>query len=159
MNNQCVFCNIAKKQMPSFTIYEDDKVLAFLDINPITDGHVLLITKEHYPVFQMVPSEIMPNISKAIKKISNVMKTTLGASGTNVFIANGQAAGQALFHTAIHIIPRYNNDDILAFFIPSEKSDKSELENLKKIFLEQIQKLTKKQEGKNLESQLTNKFN
>lgn len=158
MENQCIFCNIAKKQIPSFTIYEDDKVIAFLDIKPITQGHVVLIPKDHYPLFQMIPSDIMPNISKAIRKISNTMKTALGAAATNVFIANGGAAGQMAPHAIIHIVPRYNNDDILAFFIPSEKSEKKELEELKSLFLQKIQDLSKNQQS-NLENQLTEKFN
>jgi len=153
---QCLFCGIAHKQAPSYTIYEDDKVIAVLDINPLTSGHVLLFPKEHYPVFQAIPQDVMDHMSKAIRLISNTMLKSLKATGTNIFNANGVAAGQKAPHVIIHIVPRYDSDGINTFFIPTLEYNKEKLEKLRAVFVDKLKQLQQPQSD--LESQLTEKF-
>jgi len=154
---QCLFCGIAHKQVPSYIIYEDDKIIAILDINPLTSGHVLLFPKEHYPVFQAIPQDVMDHLSKAIRLISNTMLKALKATGTNIYNANGVVAGQKAPHVIIHIVPRYDSDGINSFFIPTVATDKEKMEKLREVFVDKIKDMNSTQKS-DLEAQLTEKF-
>lgn len=156
MEQQCIFCSIVKKQIPSFIVYEDDKVLAILDANPAIRGHVLVLPKDHYPIFPIIPPDVINNISNAIKLISHSMLKSLNADGTTIFIANGAIAGQKSGHALVHIIPRYENDKITSFNIPNEKINNSELKISKKMFIEKLKELESK--SSNLEDKLNEKF-
>jgi histidine triad (HIT) family protein len=106
----CIFCKIVKGEMPSEKIYEDDKCLAFLNINPNNDGQALLIPKEHYENYFETPDDILEYLSTKTKTIGNAIKKVVGAEGINIMINSGKASGQVIFHTHIHIIPRYSKD-------------------------------------------------
>lgn len=108
----CIFCKIIKGEIPSEKIYEDDKVLAFLDIKPVHKGHVLVIPKEHYENLIETPDEIVSEIWKAAKKIGQAVKIAMEADGVNFGVNNGKAAGQEVFHMHIHIIPRFEGDEL-----------------------------------------------
>lgn len=109
---QCIFCQIASGKIASRKVYEDDKVVAVLDINPANPGHVLLMTKEHYVVMPQIPEDITAHIGMVTKAVSHALLRAIKAQGTTIFIANGVAAGQRAQHFMLHIIPRMENDRI-----------------------------------------------
>ena len=110
---QCIFCQIISGKIPSKRIYEDDKVIAILDINPAAKGHILLLPKEHYAIMPQIPEEEVEKMFVIAKKLSQVLLKALKVSGTNIFVANGLAAGQKAQHFMIHVIPRKEGDEIL----------------------------------------------
>lgn len=105
----CLFCNIAHKKIPSDIVYEDDKTLAFLDINPINPGHTLVIPKKHSENLYDITSADMTACMETAQKIANSL-VKIGAQGINIGQNNGSPAGQVIFHTHFHIIPRYEKD-------------------------------------------------
>ena len=106
----CIFCKIVKGEIPSHKVYEDETTLAFLDISPVNIGHTLVIPKEHYENIYETPEKIMMDMMRTVKKISHAVKKGLNADGINVNMNNDPAAGQAVFHSHIHVIPRIKND-------------------------------------------------
>lgn len=106
----CVFCKIAEGAMPSAQIYEDEFVFAFADINPVNLGHALVIPKKHYTDISDTPDEMLAKLMAAAKKIGGAIKNGLKADGINIEMNNGKAAGQIIFHSHIHIIPRFLDD-------------------------------------------------
>ena len=107
----CVFCKIAEKVIPSTIIYEDDYVMAFLDISPVTYGHTLVIPKEHFETFLSTPKEIIHKAFDLAQRIGQVQIKQLGAKGVNILTNCYEAAGQAIPHFHIHVIPRYEAND------------------------------------------------
>ncbi len=110
-DSNCIFCKIANKTIPSTIIYEDDDVMAFLDINPVTYGHTLIIPKEHYETFLSVPKEIMHKVMDLAQRIGQVHIKQLGAKGVNILTNCYKAAGQEVPHFHVHVIPRYTATD------------------------------------------------
>ncbi|MFP4524168.1 MAG: HIT family protein [Candidatus Woesearchaeota archaeon] len=106
----CIFCKIIKGDIPSKKVYEDDKLIAIMDINPATKGHVLVIPKEHYPLLPVIPFEEVQHLFRKTKKLVKAMKEALLCRGITIFIANGAAAGQQSPHFLYHLIPREKND-------------------------------------------------
>ena len=110
---QCIFCQIISGKIPSKKIYEDEKAIAILDINPAAKGHVLVMPKEHYAIMPQMPDKEVAHLFKIAKKISQIILKGLKVSGTNLFVANGLAAGQRAQHFIIHVIPRKDGDNLL----------------------------------------------
>lgn len=106
----CIFCKIIKGDIPSKKVYEDEKLLAVMDINPAVKGHLLVIPKEHYPLLPVIPFEEMQHLFKKTKKLAKAVKEALLCQGVTIFIANGAAAGQQSPHFLYHLIPREKND-------------------------------------------------
>ena len=115
MKNNCVFCAIAAGEIPSFKVYEDDVVLAYLDINPFTRGHVLVIPKEHFTGLLDTPSDVLKEIVVRVQKVAAHLKEALPCDGFNVLQNNGAAAGQTVPHVHFHIVPRRSSDGKIAF--------------------------------------------
>lgn len=113
MKENCIFCKIAKKEIDSKIIFEDDICMAILDINPATTGHMLLLPKEHYMIMPMVPDEVLGHLSVISKYLSDLVKETFDAKDATIFIANGAAAGQQSQHFMFHVIPRYDDDGLI----------------------------------------------
>ncbi len=109
---ECIFCKIAQNKMPSYKIYEDDKVMAFLDIHPVNFGHVLVVTKEHYENLLMTPDNLAEYLVIVAKRIAKALQEALLAEGINFMINNGKSAGQEIFHTHLHVIPRFRGDGL-----------------------------------------------
>ncbi len=109
-NNLCLFCQIAQKKLPAKIIWENDKLITFVDIKPINLGHLLIIPKQHSENLFSLPNDIWPQLGPAMVKLSKAVKIATGADGINIGMNNGQAAGQAVFHSHFHIIPRFKND-------------------------------------------------
>lgn len=110
--NDCVFCKIVKKEIPSDKIYEDDKFFAFLDINPNNPGHSLIIPKKHYENIYDLPDEVLSEIAPLIKKIAIAVKKSVNADGINIGMNNDGAAGQIVHHAHFHVIPRFADDGL-----------------------------------------------
>ncbi len=109
----CIFCKIVKGEIPSLRVYEDEKSLAILDINPANYGHTLVLPKEHHENVFDVPEETIKHLAAVAKKIATRIKSKLGADGVNILQNNGKAAGQIVMHMHIHVIPRYENDKVV----------------------------------------------
>lgn len=112
----CVFCEIVKGNIPSYKIYEDENVLAFLDISQATKGHTLIVTKKHYENLFDLPTEEAVNIIKAAKIVEEKLKNKLNISNINLLNNNGELAGQVVKHYHLHLIPRYEENDIIIKF-------------------------------------------
>ncbi len=112
---QCIFCQVISGQKPALKVYEDNKVVAILDIGPANKGHVLLMPKEHYSIMPLMPEDLIRHIFKISKGISQALLKAMLVSGTNLFIANGGIAGQQIPHFVVHIIPREKEDGVDIF--------------------------------------------
>lgn len=108
--NDCIFCKIINREIPATIIYEDEDVISFLDIAPVNIGHSLVIPKKHYVNIFETPEKELVAMTKIIKRLAHAIKNALNADGINVTMNNDKAAGQVVFHTHIHIIPRINGD-------------------------------------------------
>lgn len=111
MENDCIFCKIIAREIPSCKVYEDDKFLAFMDINPAARGHTLVIPKHHCRNLLDTPDNVGEGFYPVLKKVANAVKAAFNAEGIYMFQQNEPASGQEVFHSHVHIIPRYNNDD------------------------------------------------
>jgi histidine triad (HIT) family protein len=106
----CIFCKIVKNEIPSSRVYEDEQVVAFLDIAPVNIGHLLVIPKKHFKDIHETPEDLVARMMQAVKKISTALRVSLPCDGVNVAMNNEGAAGQVVFHAHIHVIPRFKND-------------------------------------------------
>ncbi|MCQ2388450.1 MAG: HIT family protein [Kiritimatiellae bacterium] len=106
MKNNCVFCAIAAGEIPCFKIYEDDLVLAYLDINPFSEGHALVIPKAHTTGLLDTSDETLAAVIARVKKVAGRIQKTLPCDGFNVLQNNGAAAGQTVPHLHFHVVPR-----------------------------------------------------
>ena len=127
MKNDCIFCAIAAGEIPSFKVYEDDLVLAYLDINPFSKGHTLVIPKAHTTGLLDTPDETLAAVIARVKKVAALLKQALLCDGFNILQNNGVAAGQTVMHVHFHIVPRYGNEQ-LSF--ENHKGDMDELKAL-----------------------------
>jgi histidine triad (HIT) family protein len=123
INKDCIFCKIVRGEIPANKIYEDGKVFAFLDINPLSKGHLLIIPKKHFENIFDIEDEHLKEIISTAKKIAKLLKENLNASGMNILHASGKDAQQSVFHFHIHLIPRYKDDGLDTW----PKSDYKEL--------------------------------
>jgi len=128
--NDCLFCKITRKEIPSNVIYENDKIFAFLDINPTGKGHTLVVPKKHcVNIHDMEETELNP-LMQAVKKLAGEIKKALKADGINIAMNNEAASGQVIMHAHFHIIPRYNNDGLKPW--PNHKATPEELISVQK---------------------------
>lgn len=125
MNDEnCIFCRIAKGEIPSATVYEDEWFRVILDMGPASKGHALILPKEH---FKDVCELEEVYASKALKlggRIGAAMKKTLGCTGFNLVQNNGESAGQTVFHFHIHVIPRYEHGEPMVAWKPGHAEPK-----------------------------------
>jgi len=111
----CIFCRIANSEIQSEKVYEDKHAFAFLDINPASKGHTLVIPKKHYQDIRDIPEEELSKLIAAVKKVAAAVMKGTGSDGINIVQNNGEAAGQAIFHIHFHIIPRTKGDNLRLF--------------------------------------------
>lgn len=107
---ECIFCKIIAGEISSVKIYEDHKILAFLDISPINSGHTLVIPKNHSENITEASEDDLVEVIKAVKKLAPAVSKGVGADGFNLTVNNGEAAGQVVDHLHFHIIPRFKDD-------------------------------------------------
>ena len=130
MTDKCIFCDIVEGKIPSFKLYEDDLFIVILDRFPVTTGHTLIIPKFHaVDIFGLCEKEA-PQIMPLAQKIAAGIKEVLNPAGFNILQNNGIAAGQAVFHYHMHIIPRYDDSDGLRVNFKSRNVDVKELEEV-----------------------------
>ena len=110
--HDCIFCKIVVGEVPSEKVYEDETTVAFLDISPVTKGHVLVVPKKHYKDFLEASLEELQTCIATIKKIAPKLLVALEADGFNIGLNNGEASGQVVKHLHFHIIPRFDNDSL-----------------------------------------------
>ncbi len=109
----CLFCKIAVHEIPATILYENDHTIAFLDINPVKSGHTLVVPKAHGKDFRDSQVEDLTRVIEVAKKISPAILKTVGAQGFNFSSNVGAAAGQVIFHTHFHLIPRHDGDGLI----------------------------------------------
>lgn len=134
---RCIFCEIISGAIPASIVYNDSTTIAFLDIAPVNKGQVLVVPKEHsrniLDATDMTLSSLMP----IVKKISIGIKKAIGAEGINIHMNNEPVAGQSVFHTHIHVIPRFREDGITMWKghpYPEEEMEKMK-EKIQSVFL------------------------
>ena len=117
-DNNCIFCKIANGEIPSVTLCEDEKFRVIFDLNPASEGHALILPKEHYRDLTDLDPEIASAVLPLCGRIGQAMKDGLGANGFNIVQNNGEAAGQTVMHFHTHIIPRYGNAGEMVLWKP-----------------------------------------
>ncbi|MBL4955109.1 HIT family protein [Neobacillus sp. OS1-32] len=121
--SDCIFCKIVKGEIPAAKVFENEHVLAFMDISQVTKGHTLVIPKVHKEnLFELTP-EMASNIFEVVPKIANALKTEFNPIGLNAVNNNGEKAGQSVFHFHLHLIPRYGSGDGFGAVWKNNQSD------------------------------------
>lgn len=110
--DDCIFCKIAAGEIPSTTLYEDDKFRAFFDVSPASKGHALLVPKDHYDNLFELDEEVAGELFKKASKIARALKEATGCEGMNLVQNNGTVAGQTVYHFHLHFIPRNEGDGV-----------------------------------------------
>jgi histidine triad (HIT) family protein len=109
----CIFCKIVNKEIPSTKVYEDEKILSFMDINPNNKGHCLVITKKHYETLNDIPENELKELILIVQKVSKAVVNATSCHGFNVVMNNKKASGQLVPHVHFHVIPRFDNDNVM----------------------------------------------
>lgn len=129
----CIFCMIANHEINSSIIYEDEKVVAFLDLSQVTKGHTLVVPKKHYANLIECDSEDLAHVIKVTQMLAARIMERCGATGVNILNNCNEVAGQTVMHVHFHIIPRYSENDAIEIkFNESEKQNLEEICNLLK---------------------------
>ncbi|MBI4438278.1 HIT family protein [Candidatus Uhrbacteria bacterium] len=124
--DSCLFCKLALHEIPSTTLFEDERTVVFLDINPVRPGHALVISKAHAPDLLASSREDLHAVMDTVQKIAPAVVQATGALGCNVTANVGAAAGQVIFHTHLHIIPRHEEDGLAPWPHESATSEQRE---------------------------------
>jgi histidine triad (HIT) family protein len=119
-DSECIFCKIARGEIPCYKVYEDELCIAFLDINPSSRGHTLVLPKEHVTSFVTCPKELLNHLFDVAQIVAQAQIKQLGATGVNIISNVGKSAGQSVNHFHIHVIPRYDNDGLKLEFKPKQ---------------------------------------
>ena len=117
--DDCIFCKILAGELPATVVAEDERTLAFMDINPATRGHALVIPREHAADLLEIGQEDLAAVAAAAKRLAARAKEALGADGVNLINSCGAAAWQTVFHFHVHVIPRYRDDPLKLPWVPA----------------------------------------
>ncbi|OWE74161.1 histidine triad protein [Escherichia coli] len=126
----CIFCSIIQGDIPSSKVYEDEQVLAFLDISQTTKGHTLVIPKQHVRNLLKMTAETASHLFARIPKITRAIQSATGATAMNIINNNEALAGQTVFHAHVHLVPRYNEEDGISIQYTTHEPDFPVLEKL-----------------------------
>ncbi|ASW73993.1 hypothetical protein IQ37_07155 [Chryseobacterium piperi] len=129
----CIFCKIINRELPASIIHEDDQVIAFMDIQPVNPGHILVVPKVHREFIAELDEDLTSRMFNVAAKINlAIRKSDIRSEGINYFLADGEAAGQEVFHTHLHIFPRFRNDGFGLRFNENYKSlpEREELDKI-----------------------------
>ena len=110
--DECIFCKIVRGEAPAHKVYEDERVLVFMDLFPVTDGHTLIVTKEHFENLFEATEESLQAVVASSRRIAGAIQAALEPEGLMVFQLNGRAAGQAVFHYHMHLMPRNEGEPL-----------------------------------------------
>jgi histidine triad (HIT) family protein len=127
--NDCVFCKMVAGRIPVTKIYEDEAVLAFLDIGPVSDGHTLVIPRQHFERLHDCPAELLGQVASRLGKIAKAVSAGMSSDGYNVLCNNGRAAGQLVEHLHFHIVPRNSGDGVFDRW-PSYKCPEGKMQQI-----------------------------
>lgn len=116
----CIFCKIANGEIPSATVFEDEKVRVILDLGPAAKGHALVLPKEHFKDSTEAPEELLGHVMAVGASVGAAEMKAFGADGFNLIQNNGEAAGQSVFHLHLHVIPRRTGDGIVRLWVPGK---------------------------------------
>ena len=109
----CLFCKIIAGEIPAHRVYEDNATVAFLDIGPVTPGHTLVVPRVHHTSLSETPDDVIRAVYASVKKVAAAAMAATGATAFNAQVNNGAAAGQLVFHTHVHVIPRRADDGLV----------------------------------------------
>ena len=137
----CIFCKIARNESPAKKVYEDEDIIAFLDINPANKGHTLVASKNHYEDIYSVDEEILKKMISVVKVIAEKIKNALECDGINIMQNNGKHAGQLVNHIHFHIIPRFPDDKVLITYQRMQMTEEEFNEIQKKLTTEEEKRL------------------
>lgn len=111
MDPSCIFCKIIAGEAPATRVHEDEAVIAFMDINPLTPGHLLVVPKEHHAFLATVPGAILSHMALVAQWLAAALRASpVATAGINLFLADGAAAGQEVLHSHLHVVPRWEGD-------------------------------------------------
>ena len=137
MAEDCIFCKIVSGEIPSQKVFEDENTFAFLDINPSSKGHSLVITKKHYETLVDVPEDELKQLIISVKKVSQAVIKATNSKGFNILQNNNKVAGQIVNHIHFHIIPRSESDSI-NFSLGSKQAEANELEKVAELIRKEL---------------------
>jgi histidine triad (HIT) family protein len=126
----CIFCKIINGEIPSYKLYEDGEILAFLDVFPAKPGHTLIVPKVHYKDLSQTPEGLWSKTMKVAKLLAPAITKALDSDGFNLFLNNGRAAGQLIDHLHLHVLPR-SSQDKLQIHLPQKPYPEGEAEKVK----------------------------
>ena len=109
---ECLFCKIVAGELPATVIDSDDRTISFMDINPATKGHALVIPRDHAPDLMSIGEDDLDAVMRAAQRLAKRIKDNLGADGINLLNSCGPAAWQTVFHFHVHVVPRYEDDPL-----------------------------------------------
>lgn len=132
----CIFCKIAAGEIPSTTLYEDQDFRVILDLGPASKGHALILPKEHYANIYEIPDELASKAIILAKKMAGIMTRALNCDGFNIVQNNGEPAGQTVFHFHVHLIPRYEDDQVGLTWNPGSLTEEDKEKVLRKVMAE-----------------------
>lgn len=132
-DDNCIFCKIANGEIPSATLYEDEDFRVILDLGPASKGHALILPKEHYADLYELDDEAASKVLILAKKMITKLTEVLGCDGYNLVQNNGEAAGQTVRHFHMHLIPRYEGDQVGLTWEPGTLSEEDKEEILSKL--------------------------
>jgi histidine triad (HIT) family protein len=112
MQENCIFCQIIRGEIPSFKVWEDEKTFAFMDINPVHDGHALVIPKEHAGDVFTVSAAAISAVMRTAREVARSVRAVVQPDGLNLVQCNGAAAAQSVLHFHVHVLPRKENDNL-----------------------------------------------
>ena len=115
MSESCSFCKIMLGEGQASIVYEDDRVLAFMDLHPANVGHTLVVPREHWETIYAIPERVLADLFAVVKRVSVAVKKAVGAEGISILQFNERAAGQSVRHFHVHVIPRFRGDPISKF--------------------------------------------
>ena len=124
--DDCIFCKLANGVFPTYSFYEDDDFKVILDAAPAAKGHALILPKQHFENIYEIDNEVAAKVMPLAGKIARTMKKTFDCDGVNVLQNNEPAAGQTVFHFHVHIIPRYNDDNLGLLWKQNETNDEEQ---------------------------------
>lgn len=127
--DDCIFCKMVAGQVPVIKIYEDEDMLVFLDIGPVSDGHTLVIPKQHFARLHDCPVELLGRVCSRLGRIAKAVTTAVNSDGYNVLCNNARAAGQLVDHVHFHIIPRSAGDGVFSQW-PAYKYEEGKPESI-----------------------------
>ncbi|MHA1337233.1 MAG: HIT family protein [Promethearchaeota archaeon] len=129
-DKNCIFCKIIDKEIPAKIVFENDKIVAFLDIFPISKGHTIVVPKKHFQNLEEIPENDLCELIKIVKRLAIEIRRKLNIEGYNLLQNNFKAAGQVINHIHFHIIPRNKNDEKFKLKIPRNQATEEELNSI-----------------------------